>query len=255
MRKMKRIFTVLLLSAIVSVVSFISSASASGNEVQLIQSNIETYNYGQVIFSGSIEVENLGFSKDVTVHYTTDDITWYETDASYVRPTDSSHEQWNFSIETSDALPEHPELDDLDFVRFAIEYNVNSNTYWDNNNSLNYYNKPTQIGSFSIYLGNVNVIKYSSHLIRDYGYVDLHLKNLGPIKTVKIVYTIDNWVTTNESYASYSSPSNFHNSVEHWGSYLPVPYGTTEIEYAISYTVNGSTYWDNNYGNNYTIVN
>lgn len=252
MKKMKRIFTVFMLSAIISTISFIGSAAAAGDEVKLIDSQIYKYVYSYIGFSGNIEVEDLGSSKEVTVHYTTDDITWYETDAQLVGPTDSTHEKWNFSISTSSFTTEHPELKDLDFVKFSIEYNVNGNTYWDDNGSSYYYNEPNSSSPSSVILGKPNVLRAYDELNSGTFSGAVYVKNLNPTKTVKIVYTTDNWATVNEGYASYVSSANNFNSAEVWSFSLSVP-GATQVEYAIAYTTGGSTYWDNNYGNNYIV--
>ncbi|SDE63173.1 Carbohydrate/starch-binding module (family 21) [Fontibacillus panacisegetis] len=252
MIKMRRILTLFMLSAIISIVSFIGSASASGNEVKLIDSQIVRDRFSFYSFTGNIEVANLGYAKSVTVHYTTDDVTWYDIDAQYVAPTSSTHEKWNFSIYTSSLTTNHPELKNLNFVKFAIKYTVNGNTYWDNNNSLNYYNEPNTVFPNSAILGNVDVIKAYDFLYTDTFSGAVYVKNINPTKTVKIVYTTDNWATTHEGYATYVNSSNNFNTVELWTYSFNVP-GATEVKYAIAYSSAGSTYWDNNYGSNYTV--
>ncbi|MEK4511393.1 hypothetical protein EJP82_03715 [Paenibacillus anaericanus] len=229
------------------------SASAAGNEVSLIDSQITRfYKSGFVGFNGNIEVENLGPTKAVTVHYTTDDVTWYDTSASYVGPTTSSKEKWRFEISTSNSTTEHSELKDLNFVKFAIKYDVNGQTYWDNNGYANYYNTPNNYSPTSIILGEPNLLNSHAYLIGDTFDGSIFVKNVSPNKTVKVVYTTDNWATTQEGYASYNGSANNLNSVEFWNFNFYVP-NATEVKYAISLTAGGQTYWDNNYGNNFTV--
>lgn len=254
MKAMKKWFASLTLFAVLFGITFAGSAFASGNEVQLIDSQVFTYKYGYTEFSGNIEVENLGYSKQVTVHYTTDDVNWYDTSANYVGATDGTHEKWNFLISTSSLTSDHPELKNLATVKFAIKYEVNGNTYWDNNGGANYTNSPYSAGSSSVILGKPNVLHKYGQLSNGTfsGYV--YVKNLNPVKTVKIRYTTDNWATYTDGTATYTSPANNYNSVEGWSFNFNVP-GAAQVKYAVAYTVNGVTYWDNNYGNNYTAAN
>ncbi|MFD0861039.1 hypothetical protein ACFQ1M_02365 [Sungkyunkwania multivorans] len=95
---------------------------------------------------------------------------------------------------------------------------------------------------------------------------NVDVQNLSLEKSVKIVYTLDDWATVKEfeldfqqyyrvGYYNYLySPNAF--DVERWSGRLR--YDTTndprEIEFAVAYTVNGTTYWDSNYGQNYKLV-
>ncbi|MOA00074.1 putative phosphatase regulatory subunit [compost metagenome] len=129
---------------------------------------------------------------------------------------------------------------------------VNGNTYWDNNGGSNYYNERSNNSLSSIILGKANVLRAYDDLLNDTFSGGVYVKNITPTKTVKIVYTTDNWATTNEGYATYTAMANNFNSAEIWTFNFSVT-GATEVKYAISYSTGGSTYWDNNYGNNYTV--
>lgn len=254
MKAIKKLFAGLMLFTLIFGISSVGSAFASSNEVKLIDSKVSViYKPGYVGFSGNIEVANLGPQKNVTVHYTTDNINWYDTSASYVGPTDVSHEKWHFSISTNGSTTEHSELKDLPFIKFAIKYEVNNQTYWDNNGSANYYN---EVNSWypltSVILGAPNVLNADSTLNSDTFSGNIYVKNLNPTKTVKILYTTDNWATTHEGYATYAGRLNNFDSVEGWKYSFDVP-GATNVKYAISYTTGGQTYWDNNYGLNYEV--
>ncbi|MNC31347.1 putative phosphatase regulatory subunit [compost metagenome] len=252
MKAMKKLFAGLMMFTLIFGVPFVGSAFASGNEVKLIDSDVSViYKPGYVGFTGNIEVANLGPVKNVTVHYTTDNTNWYDTSAHYVGPTDGTHEKWSFGISTNGSTTDHSELKDLSFIKFAIKYEVNNQTYWDDNGSANYYNEPnSQVPVESVILGTPNVLNASSSLLAGTFSGNIYVKNLNPTKTVKVVYTTDNWATTNEGAATFNGFYNNFNTVERWSYSFNVP-GAANVKYAISYTTGGQTYWDNNYGNNY----
>ncbi|MBY9078822.1 hypothetical protein KIH86_27895 [Paenibacillus sp. HN-1] len=254
MTAMKKLFAGLMMFTLIFGVSFVGSAFASGDEVKLIDSDVSViYKPGYVGFSGNIDVANLGAVKNVTVHYTTDNTNWYDTSASYVGPTDGSHEKWYFGISTNGSTTDHSELKDLSFVKFAIKYEVNNQTYWDNNGGVNYYNEVNStVPLDSVILGAPNVLNASSLLNNGEFSGNIYVKNLGSTKTVKVVYTTDNWATVQEGNAAYNGSFNNFNSVDRWSYNFNVP-GAADVKYAISYTVNGQTYWDNNYGHNYEV--
>ncbi|RCX18108.1 carbohydrate/starch-binding protein with CBM21 domain [Fontibacillus phaseoli] len=254
MKAMKKLFAGWMLFTLIFGMSFAGSAFASSNEVKLIDSDISVvYKSGYVGFSGNIEVANLGPVKNLTVHYTTDNVTWYDTSASYAGATDASHERWHFSIFTNDSTTDHSELKNLQFVNFAIKYEVNNQTYWDNNGLANYYNEVSStVPLRSVILGAPNVLNANSTLSNGTFSGNIYVKNLNPAKTVKVLYTTDNWATTHEGYATYNGSLNNFDSVENWNYSFNVP-GATNVKYAISYTTGGQTYWDNNYGHNYEV--
>ncbi|QMV44549.1 carbohydrate-binding protein [Cohnella cholangitidis] len=252
MKAMKKLVAGLMMFAVIFGVSFAGSAFAAGNEVKLIDSHIFTYKYGYVEFSGNIEVENLGYAKEVVVHYTTDNVQWHDINANYVGPTDATHEKWKFLISTSSFSTYHPELQNLTFIKFAIQYKVNGNIYWDNNGGADYNNVPYYMGTPSVILGKASVLNGYAELSNGTFSGTFYVKNLSPTKTVKVRYTTDNWATYQEGNATYYSNANPSGTVENWKFNFSVP-GATEIKYALSLTANGQTYWDNNYGNNFVL--
>lgn len=255
MKAMKKLFAGLMLVTLIFGMSFTGAVFASGDEVKLIDSDVSVmYKNGYVGFSGDIDVANLGPVKNVTVHYTTDNTTWYDTSASYVGPTDASHEKWHFGIFTNDSTTAgHAELKNLNFIKFAIKYEVNDQTYWDNNGSANYYNEVNHSYPVeSIILGAPNVLNANSTLNNGTFSGSVYVKNLNPTKIVKIRYTTDNWATTHEGDATYIGQVNNFNSAELWSYSFDVP-NATNVKYAISYTTGGQTYWDNNYSHNYEV--
>ncbi|CAH1209723.1 hypothetical protein PAECIP111893_03107 [Paenibacillus plantiphilus] len=251
MKSMKKIlFSIIMLTLVFGAI-LSSSAFAAGNEVKLLDSTITKGSYGFVGFRGDIEVENLGPTKTVQVHYTTDNVNWYNTYASYVGPTGSTHEKWSFSISTNAFTTDHAELKGMSFIKFALRYDVNGSTYWDNNGSLDYYNTFPFAGTISTILGKPNVLNsfgYATSGGSFYG--KINVKNLAPTKVVKVLYTTNNWATTQTGYATFGAFINYANEVEYWDFNFSV--SGTSVKYKIEYTVGGSTYIDDNYGYNYT---
>lgn len=201
--------------------------------------------------SGYIEVENIAYEKNVTVHYSYNGIDWYDCSAQYYKPTHGNYEAWSF------ATPgiSRPGGDLPVTVQFAIKYEVNGNTYWDNNNGNNYkvysgYHAP------SFYdFGCGGVKNYYSFIDIDNNFTGaVQLKNLGYEKDVKVVYSTDNWKTTKNINASFEYTSNpyVENAIEVW--HYSVPVNTNSVQYRVEYTVNGTTYVDDNFGANYTVT-
>jgi len=80
-----------------------------------------------------------------------------------------------------------------------------------------------------------------------FGYIEV--ANLGSNKQVSLVYQMDNgeW---RELPATYHAPT--HDNLEAWffrtPNYTPSTLRSIPIRFALKYTVNGVTYWDNNGG-------
>jgi hypothetical protein len=48
-----------------------------------------------------------------------------------------------------------------------------------------------------------------------------------------------------------SSPNKW--GMERWLTNISLPSNVTKIEYAVKYKVNGTDYWDNNFGHNFVV--
>jgi hypothetical protein len=143
--------------------------------------------------------------------------------------------------------------------QFDVEYEVSGNMYWDNNAGYNYSLTPAAAegaeGVNTVVIGpNVFVGGYQA----DAGNlkVQVLVKNITFRKDVAIVYTTDNWLTSQYAFANYSrsfSPATTPHqlSTELWSIVAPVTVGATG-EFAAFYNVAGVTYWDNNFGANYS---
>ncbi|QSQ25598.1 hypothetical protein JY651_11980 [Pyxidicoccus parkwayensis] len=199
-------------------------------------------------FVGTVEVKNLAYEKQVAIAYSTGDGQWTEVAAGYVAPASSGYETWLFTKD----LPMGAS------VQFAIRYTVAGQTYWDNNGGNDYRlggTAPTFVLGRSALKLDTASYQSSRGGFFVTGYVVL--KNLGAVKDVKAVYTQNDWVTVQEKAATYLEPQpNSGGAEERWLFSIPVSAPTTTlptVRFALAYTVDGVTYWDNNFTWNYSL--
>ena len=217
-----------------------SKSVTTGDEVSLYKGSafVQTKYYAQYLRTYDVIVKNLGSNKKVYIHHKTVSGTWTDLECTYIRNVNSNFELWR--VENSALY--NPTLDN----QFAVKYVVNGVTYWDNNNGTDYILNAND----GIILGkNINVLS------NDVGYIDV--RNLSYNKNIEIIYSTDNWKTVKTVNASYVSEYSFGyttikspNAVgtERWRYNFPE---SGAKYFAIKYTVNGTTYWDNNFGANY----
>ncbi|MDT8718502.1 hypothetical protein IAI10_17695 [Clostridium sp. 19966] len=194
--------------------------------------------------TGYIAVQKSSYSKNISIHYSTDNGTnWQDTNANYVKDNSTDgYEIWSFNLA----------LNDNSSLQFAIKYESNGETYWDNNYGKNYYlssGNTSTFGKSQLYttVYNDGNVPTGSNIIGS-----ITLNNIGNPKVVKIRYSYDNWATYLETNANYNSTSN-NNSLDYWDFTIPSNPSSKQVKFAISYEVNGIEYWDNNFGNNYTV--
>ncbi|HEX3017561.1 MAG TPA: hypothetical protein VHP31_06885 [Caproicibacter sp.] len=182
-------------------------------------------------YTGYVAIKNLAYEKNVTIHYTNNGSDWHDAAASYVKadPNDPDYEIWQFSF----LMPGSP-------LTFAVEYQVNGQTYWDNNDGNNYYVSsadPIVLGKCALKTTRVFAPENQA----------IYLKNLAYEKDVKVRWTTDNGASYQEVNATYDST--LPNGVEKWDIPSSIPNGAN---FVVSYTANGITYNDDNFGIGYT---
>jgi len=144
---------------------------------------------------------------------------------------------------------------------FAVEYEALGNAYWDKNADYNYN---LDIGAATGEGGPPSIVLGLPNLLGGIAQADSSgnltlrpvVKNIAYEKQVGIVYTIDGWQTFQNAFGhwvqSYTPASTPHQlNTEQWEIVAPVGVGATG-QYAFFYTVGGATYWDNNFGLNYS---
>lgn len=254
-----RYFASLLLAA-AALASWCNPAFAAG-EVKLLKVNSIFSSYRGPWLRGSFEaiVANLAYAKQVHIHYKKTDGTWGDYALAYNRPASAGKEVWSANFTNTSGGIDLPGVGEP--IEFAVKYTVNGATHWDNNGGANY--RIRQDGGTILVGSNVYNAILSPTLANTttvYGYVTV--KNIAPTKSVQIVYSLDNWATTRTVPATFSSsfwsgayssaPNPNTYGFEEWNYAIPVGTTATQLQYAIQYTVNGVTYWDNNFGRNYT---
>lgn len=144
--------------------------------------------------------------------------------------------------------------------QFVAEYEALGNVFWDNNSGFNYLldthaaQSTDGIGSGVV---NPNVLVVAQQLDGSGNLViDVLIKNLAFAKNVGAVYTTDNWSTSHSTFGGFQqgfppfgSPHQLN--AELWAIRAPVGIGK-HGQFAVFYGVNDGTFWDNNFGANYS---
>jgi carbohydrate/starch-binding protein with CBM21 domain len=245
--------------SIVFIISLSTMVMAAG-EVQLVSASSTTHSkYGmyQQDTSYKILVKNIAYTKNVSIWIQDTAGVWSAIPAEFYCSAPDNMEVWK-----AGSIYRYPRI-----LKFAVRYQVNGQTYWDNNNGSNY-----EVGPYSgTLLNNVPLLVwFPGHLYseRD-GTVKnssinlvVNVQNLTYHKQVTVVYTTDGWATTQTKSLSFESAYTFGYTtifspnaygVEIWKADVFVGENVNRIEYAVSYTADGQTYWDNNFGNNYVV--
>lgn len=194
-----------------------------------------------------VAVQNLAFEKQVSVHWTRDNWGAATQDCalSYEGSLGNNLELWGSDCRIDGGS-------NTDSAWLAVQATMNGTTYWDNNHGQNY---AIGVGGYHTLLG-----MYTSPnlAIRDQGYVEDEQTTsqvasgtalVWPYdgnKSVSVIWSIDNWATTNTTAASEQSDGAFT-----WSVPVNAPSGT-KFTWALAYAVDGVTFWDNNDGQNFT---
>ncbi|MBD7912039.1 carbohydrate-binding protein [Clostridium cibarium] len=230
------------------------------------QASAQTTQNVQLVYSKTMSKDNHIFAYgyvqtlpseggSVELHYQVGENVWKDINATYVGVKDNAYGLWYFEIDGGQDPMSDYSKSGKDF-RFAVKYTTSSGqVYWDNNNGNEFKVSGGYSANFGRYvLGSSNlVLANANSWTSDNTYFtgQIALKNSDYNKVVKVRYSCDNWVTYKETSAIYqfSEP----NDVEIWSFRGEGPANAKDFKFAISYTVNGQTYWDNNFNSNYTV--
>ena len=236
-----------------------TNVHAASNNVQLYSAKIIPV-YGDVNIiesyytTGYIYVKNIAPTKNVMVHFTYNGVNWLDTLASYEKTLSDGTEVFKYKTFENPYYSTHQ----IEYnCTFAIKYEVNGETYWDNNNGKNYFLQYSTMDYNAPYVLSKSAVKLHRSKCDNFTFEgSMIVRNLSYDKEVFVRYTADNWKTYNDIPAIYSNK--FDNDTEKWNfmvhttsSGTPFPYGS-HGEFAICYKANGIEYWDNNFGENYT---
>lgn len=246
--------------------SAIFSQCASAAEVELLHafSNESGYrgSVGQTT-EYDILVEDLGFDKTVVVSGIDANGVWQDLEAEYYRDAGDGFEIWRATESfCGGAGCYNPGLHDLEFV---VRYEVNGETYYDNNGGNNFTmtsNSGHYLKAPMIWVDQISELPAVTTLDTREVSGDITIVNFGPEKTVTVHYTLDGgatWLeTAAEFYDGYYSPFtrySFPNPSTELGTELwqfSFDAGSAEaVSFYVSYEADGQTYYANNYGRNY----
>lgn len=226
-----------------------AEAITAGDAVQLERAALFTmskYGFTQNNTQFHVAVANLDYTKSVTIVAQGAGGAWFEIPASYERSAGDNKEIWGAYTNT-------------DLTQFAVRYTVLGQTYWDSQNGANY----TLVGQGQNLYHGINVLAArpaSLYGTSSSASLAAYVRNLAYGKQVNVVYTTDGWATVRTAplgyeyreyygYGSAASPDDA--GIELWSGSFDVGSSASRIDYAVSYQVNGQTYWDNNRGANY----
>lgn len=185
-------------------------------------------------------------------------------DAKYIRALDENFSLWSaersFSNNINNQLVEEQPRD----LRFYVQSSSQDGIDRDDNSGKNYFLTKDAGAMLSantnVLLGDANLYDLG-HAIEFMGVVNV--KNLAYGKSVKIIYSTDNWQTTKEAdarfeknysygYSNVESPN--EQGIENWTFRVSIPERINTVEFAVVYQVEGAEFWDNNFGQNYRIT-
>lgn len=230
--------------------ALVSAPVFAADEVQLVTA-IPGHLCGHIScpvgLSFTIKTKQLSANESVWVHYTYDGKTWHDSKADpSVKGMGSNG--WRDAV-----VFDYPQ--DSSKARFAIKFKSNGKTYWDNNNGKNYKFDDVYGARINIFTFGGIYPSYQSCENKKIKIIDgsLYVRHLGNPKKVGIKYSLDNWATSHTTEAKYNYPEpGSPDGIENWTFTTPTfSPKKNQMQYAIYYTVNGKTYWDNNYGLNY----
>ncbi len=207
-----------------------------------------------------MQVENLGYAKQIEVIWAGEDGIWQTLPAQHHSMLGYNREYWSASI--TFALTENQSLPGN--IKFSLRYRVAGKEYFDNNNKHNYFsaadsgirlanNQSLQNVNFS------NCLDDNQQSIAIAAAVDQSFH----AASVIIHWTIDNWKTARQTlcqfkrnYWDITLSSNARNpnqySTQLWTATISHP-ELAKLQYAISCeSQTQKTVWDNNHGHNYS---
>lgn len=220
-----------------------------------------------------VKVKNLGYRKSVGMLYTLDNQTWKVLPLQYLGPLENGYEKWGY----------HNNFSMRDFaLRFAVYYTdvEKGVTYWDNNGGRDYVH-PKAPNAPMVQLASHGKVPYfigGNGITATYDvgfFMDIYTHDFGVNTPVGIVWSDNDWTTHHDARARYVTK--LDNGLLKWrieltggratihregfltswlspdGSVYGHGYTNPDrfIRYAVYFTENGRTYWDNNGGDDF----
>ena len=235
----------------------IAGVASAADEVRLLSATStvnHAYHWDYQNAELDIRVDDAACGGNVAVHMTDGAGGWIDVSTTRLRSAGAGHSVYRAVYGAGGGSGVVHDL------QFAVKCGSGGQTFWDNNGGQDYF-LGQGAGTF-LTSGNV----YAHHtagaaLSGGQAQGSVILRNIAYAKQVKVVYTTDGWVTAHEAHAAYSPNFYAYTTTENpsalgfeaWTFGLDVG-SATSVEYAIAYTADGQTYWDNNFGDNYVSV-
>ena len=228
----KVISIVTVLSILVCMFTMFAGVSANAATDKVSMYSTETYfcKYGMTGTYVYVQTKDNASNQQVSIHYNyLKGQAWQDADAEYVKALDDGSKLWKAYITSYN-------------TEYAIKYEADGVTTWDNNNGKNY--KGENLGTAPI------VVRRTGYTYLPNQPVNVVLQNYAYHKDVKVRYTTNNWASYKDIPMHYVSTN--ENGTENWtANIVENTYDTTGFEYCVSYSVNGTTFWANNFNQNY----
>lgn len=210
-----------------------TTASAATGTVKMYSTETYFCKYGITGTYVYVQTKDNAANQQVTVHYNyLKGQEWRDSDAEYFTTLSDGSKLWKAYITSYN-------------TEYAIKYVADGVTTWDNNNGKNY--KSEALGTAPITVNRSGLIYLPNQTIY------ATLQNYAYHKDVKVRYTVDNWASYKDIPMHYVSTN--ENGTENWTANIQEnTFDTTGFEYCVSYTVNGTTFWANNFNQNYNAL-
>ncbi|MDO6763318.1 carbohydrate-binding protein [Agarivorans sp. 1_MG-2023] len=238
---MNKILTIIKIAA--AGLAFIVSGAQAAEEVRLRHAQFTPYfenGFASAELEGAVEVKNIGPNKQVWIHYQTSDGQWLDHPAFYIAATSNGYEAFSFRL---------PLQGSVSATQFAIKYQVNGDTYWDNNKQQNYQFDATTQTHLAHQAVALDEAYRESSLIT----VTARALASGNADKVTMVYSDTNWqhsYRTNLTLSHTVADGNGLSGV--WTGQQYIEY-YRRFEFYLEYQDGQNTVIDNYYGKNYRL--
>ena len=216
-------------------------AKADGKTVELYYLDSYGGRYGMSKYTVYAKVNSNAQHKEVFLHYYNQNGSkWEDEEGSYVTTLPDGSEIWKVTPAIAYG------------TLYAIKFVGDGQVYWDNNNGNNFTSKDI-LGYANIKLRRIYISNINNSLNKTTINITAIVKNIAYEKVVGVRYTDNNWTSYKNVELKYSSPIEGTNS-EIWTGTIEIDSSEkSSFHFCGYYTVNGVTYWDNNFGANYNI--
>jgi hypothetical protein len=197
----------------------------------------------------TVVVENLAFNKQVNIFgHDLETDGWAPFPCGFAKSLPGNIETWTAHVNES-------RID-----QFVAQYQVSGNTYWDNNFGHNYIlDTQTAEGTDGVGTAVLNPEVLAVEFDLDAAgtlSIDVLVKNIAFAKQVGVVYTTNNWQTSQNAFGVFqrafppaSTPAQINSEL--WNVEAFVGSGQ-KGQFAVFYNVSEQTFWDNNFSLNYS---